>query len=286
MSVTCTKCGESNSATSTECWNCEFPLKPSVPATHIAAADAPGGRTCPVCGEKNASSSAQCWGCETRLNSAASLNDMSGGSTCPLCGERNPLSSTKCWSCETSFASSSFGENGGQTADYRDRDAGAASAHDRTMMIARSQPRPAKAPTAIPDDIAKPSLASTLRTPPKKSRFWIKAILIGTLLSITSGYLYWRETSFTPRSPAYNQAWDALEQERYSEAIKIFRRHAERGNAEAQYVLAVMNSKGHGTVVDHKAAYKLYRQAAAQGHLEATIVVKRIEADEKAQSKR
>jgi TPR repeat protein len=154
------------------------------------------------------------------------------------------------------------------------------------MMIARTLPRQAKAPKAVTEGISEPRHASTLRTPPKKSRFWIKAILLGTLLSICTGYLYWRETSFAPNSPASKQFWNAIDQQKYPEAIEIVRRHAARGNADAQYNLAVMNSHGHGTAVDHKTAYKLYRQAAAKGQPDAIEVVKRIDAEEKEQSRR
>jgi TPR repeat protein len=153
------------------------------------------------------------------------------------------------------------------------------------MMIARTQPRPERASTAISDGVGKPRHASISRTPPIQSRFWFKAILIGILFGITSSYVYWRETSFSPKSPAYNNFHDAYEQQKYTEAIKIVRRHADRGNAEAQYALAVMNDRGQGTAIDHKTAYKLYRQAAAQGHLEATVLVKKIDAYEKALSK-
>lgn len=285
MSVTCTNCGESNSLTSTECWSCEARLAPSAPAIHIPGDNEVGESTCRVCGEKNPSSSVECWSCEARLNTAASINDVSVGSTCPVCGEHNPPSSTKCWSCETSLSSSSFAKNRQQTDTYRDHVGGGASAHDRTVMIARTQPRAETSPTAIADGVGKPRHASISRTPPKQSRFWFRAILVGTLLSITSSYLYWRETSFSPKSPAYNNFHDAYELQKYTEAIKIVRRHADRGNAEAQYALAVMNDRGQGTAVDHKTAYKLYRQAAAQGHLEATVLVKKIDAYEKAQSK-
>lgn len=52
----------------------------------------------------------------------------------------------------------------------------------------------------------------------------------------------------------------------YEQAAKLYRPLAEKGNAEAQYVLGMMHRAGRGVPRDNKEASKWYQLAAEQGH--------------------
>lgn len=52
----------------------------------------------------------------------------------------------------------------------------------------------------------------------------------------------------------------------YEQAAKLYRPLAEKGNAEAQYVLGMMYRAGRGVHRDNKEASKWYQLAAEQGH--------------------
>lgn len=52
----------------------------------------------------------------------------------------------------------------------------------------------------------------------------------------------------------------------YEQAAKLYRPLAEKGNAEAQYVLGMMYRAGRGVERDNKEASKWYQLAAEQGH--------------------
>ncbi|OGT02632.1 MAG: hypothetical protein A2143_11270 [Gallionellales bacterium RBG_16_57_15] len=52
----------------------------------------------------------------------------------------------------------------------------------------------------------------------------------------------------------------------YEQAAKLYRPLAEKGNAEAQYVLGMMYRAGRGVERDNKEARKWYQLAAEQGH--------------------
>lgn len=52
----------------------------------------------------------------------------------------------------------------------------------------------------------------------------------------------------------------------YEQAVKLFTPLAEKGNAEAQYVLGIMYRAGRGVPQDFKKAKKWYLLSAEQGH--------------------
>jgi TPR repeat protein len=154
------------------------------------------------------------------------------------------------------------------------------------MMIARTHVRPEKAPTAIAEGIARSRTESTLGIPRKKKHTWARILLLVTVLVASAPYLYWLETNYALQSRTFKRYSNAMDQQDYTKAIGIVRPHAAKGNAEAQYDLAVMIENGFGTAADRQAAYKLYRQAAAKGQPDAIDKVKKIDAYEKEQSKR
>ncbi len=56
-----------------------------------------------------------------------------------------------------------------------------------------------------------------------------------------------------------------------AEAVKWYRKSAERGHASAQNNLGFMYAKGRGVTQDHAEAVKWYRKAAAQGDADAQV---------------
>jgi len=63
---------------------------------------------------------------------------------------------------------------------------------------------------------------------------------------------------------AYNEGQAGLKQD-YAEAVKWYRRAAERGFAQAQYNLGLAYELGHGVPAAERDAFKYYLQAAEQG---------------------
>ena len=71
-----------------------------------------------------------------------------------------------------------------------------------------------------------------------------------------------------------NKATDAYDVGDNETALKEFRQLAEKGDAEAQFYLATLYNRGDDIVggvekVDFKEAFKWYRLAAEQGHVDA-----------------
>ena len=64
-------------------------------------------------------------------------------------------------------------------------------------------------------------------------------------------------------------------EEQYTEAVILYRKAADLGDAEAQYKLGLCYENGHGVAIDVKKATSLYRQAASQGYIGAVNAVKR-----------
>ncbi len=62
---------------------------------------------------------------------------------------------------------------------------------------------------------------------------------------------------------------DALKAKQYDKAFKELRPEAEKGNADALYILATMHSAGWGTPKDIKRAHELFGKAAELGHVPA-----------------
>jgi TPR repeat protein len=57
----------------------------------------------------------------------------------------------------------------------------------------------------------------------------------------------------------------------YAEAIRLYRKAANQGDAHAQSILGVMNCNGQGVKQDYAEAARLYRKAADQGHANAQL---------------
>lgn len=76
-----------------------------------------------------------------------------------------------------------------------------------------------------------------------------------------------------PRNPMLNQAIALSNAGRNAEAVQLVRQAAATGDAEALGVLAEMTWRGGLVAQDPKAARKLYEQAAARGHGNASLIV-------------
>lgn len=61
----------------------------------------------------------------------------------------------------------------------------------------------------------------------------------------------------------------ACEVERYSEALEYFKRIAEQGKSEAQYICGIFYENGKGVDADQENALLWYEKAAEQGHMDA-----------------
>lgn len=59
------------------------------------------------------------------------------------------------------------------------------------------------------------------------------------------------------------------EAKQYSEALPVLNKYAEKGNAEAQFLLGVCYKWGYGVKEDHQKSVCLYEKAAEQGHTKA-----------------
>ncbi len=81
----------------------------------------------------------------------------------------------------------------------------------------------------------------------------------------------------TTHIPAANASWDeatkAFAQKQYASAAKLFRPLAEKGNALAQYQIALMHRMGLGLTKDQKEAKKWSRLAAKQGNADAQLML-------------
>lgn len=65
---------------------------------------------------------------------------------------------------------------------------------------------------------------------------------------------------------ALSEATDVYNTGDYGKAAKLYRPLAEKGNAEAQYVLGMMYRAGRGVERDNSEARKWYQLASEQGH--------------------
>jgi TPR repeat protein len=74
-----------------------------------------------------------------------------------------------------------------------------------------------------------------------------------------------------------NASWDeamaAFAKKEYAAAAKLFRPLAEKGNALAQYRIAMMHKMGWGLTKDQKEAKKWSRLAAKQGNADAQLLL-------------
>jgi uncharacterized protein len=67
----------------------------------------------------------------------------------------------------------------------------------------------------------------------------------------------------------FDEGKAAYERDDYATALKEFKTAAERGNAEAQFLVGVMYANGEGVPQDYTEAAKWYRKAAEQGYADA-----------------
>ena len=81
----------------------------------------------------------------------------------------------------------------------------------------------------------------------------------------------------TAHIPAAHATWDeatkAFAKKQYASAAKLFRPLAEKGNALAQYQIALMHRMGLGLTKDQKEAKKWSRLAARQGNRDAQLML-------------
>lgn len=70
-------------------------------------------------------------------------------------------------------------------------------------------------------------------------------------------------------SADYNDAMSYFEQQEYHQALQEFREAAQRGDADAQYMLGRMHAAGNGTTQNFVQAHKWYNLAASRGHRHA-----------------
>ncbi|MEH6631332.1 MAG: tetratricopeptide repeat protein [Halopseudomonas aestusnigri] len=77
-------------------------------------------------------------------------------------------------------------------------------------------------------------------------------------------------------SDTLKDAKQAVKRHDYETAFTLYKPLAEQGEAEAQYALGEMYSKGLGAEQDVKTATKWYEMAAEQGHLLAQLQAGRI----------
>ena len=81
----------------------------------------------------------------------------------------------------------------------------------------------------------------------------------------------------TANSPSANASWDeatkAFAKKQYAAAAKLFKPLAEKGNALAQYQIALMHRMGLGMTKDQKEAKKWSRLAAKQGNPQAQTLL-------------
>src|SRR5947209_13910930 len=72
---------------------------------------------------------------------------------------------------------------------------------------------------------------------------------------------------------SWEEATKAFAKKEYAAALKLFRPLAEKGNALAQYNVALMHRMGLGVTKDQKEAKKWSRLAAKQGNAQAQLLL-------------
>ncbi len=103
--------------------------------------------------------------------------------------------------------------------------------------------------------------------PKSKLRRYHKKVVLGAMaaivLAVTSVGLF--KHFYISSEEQYQIGKEYYEQQDYDEAIKWFRKAAERGDAKGQNALGVMYDNGDGVTQDYKEAVKWYTKAAEQG---------------------
>jgi TPR repeat protein len=75
------------------------------------------------------------------------------------------------------------------------------------------------------------------------------------------------------RADSWKEATAAFAHKEYAKAMKLFKPLAEKGNALAQYNIALMHKMGLGVPKSEKEARKWARLAAKQGHADAQLLM-------------
>ncbi len=104
------------------------------------------------------------------------------------------------------------------------------------------------------------------RIPKSKKRFYKRVIIASIaslVLAVASVGLF--KHFYMSSEEQYQIGKEYYEQQDYDEAIKWFRKAAERGDAKGQNVLGVMYENGQGVPQDYAEAIKWFRKAAEQG---------------------
>ena len=94
-------------------------------------------------------------------------------------------------------------------------------------------------------------------------------------LGLSTAIVLFALTTYGPAAQAdsLKEATTAFAKKQYAAAVKLFRPLAEKGNAIAQYKIAVMHRMGLGVPKSEKEARKWSRLAAKQGNAEAQTLL-------------
>ncbi|MEN8219382.1 MAG: PEGA domain-containing protein [Pseudomonadota bacterium] len=74
----------------------------------------------------------------------------------------------------------------------------------------------------------------------------------------------------------FMDGWIALEQGNYARALKLLRKQAKQGHAQAQFLLGKMYDNGYGVTENDQEARKWYRKSAEQGYAYAQDKLKQM----------
>jgi len=75
--------------------------------------------------------------------------------------------------------------------------------------------------------------------------------------------------SMTAHAADIDEGYEAYLRGDYSTALRVFRQHADQGEAEAQNILGIMYDQGQGVTQDYTEGTRWYRKAAEQGNTNA-----------------
>ena len=84
------------------------------------------------------------------------------------------------------------------------------------------------------------------------------------------------ETDFGSAKDLYEKGWQYYDEGIYDLAAECYRKSAEQGLAETQYVLGICYKNGEGVEQDYKKAVEWYQKAAEQGHVDALMILAEI----------
>jgi TPR repeat protein len=88
-----------------------------------------------------------------------------------------------------------------------------------------------------------------------------------------AGLLFGLTANISVANATWDEAMAAFAKKEYAAAVKLFRPLAEKGNALAQYRIAMMHKMGLGVSKDQKEAKKWSRLAAKQGNADAQLLL-------------